>query len=103
MSSAAPLSVKRMQTRGIPNVTFHDDVEIPKEALWNLEPIDLDYEADGMHVTSYSYSEPVDQRDKTKGGLYSCKLLSPYRAIEWIYVDSLRNYNLTKNVRHQNF
>lgn len=99
MSSAAPFSVKRMQTRGIPNVTFHDDVEIPKEALWNLEPLELDYEADGMHVTSYSYTEPVDQHDKTKGGMYSCKLLSPYRAIEWIYVDSLRNYNLTKHFR----
>lgn len=32
-------------------------------------------------------------------GVHYCKLLSPARAMEWIYVDGLRYYNSMKSLK----
>ena len=47
---------------------------------------------------------PVDYKIKAVAGIHYCKVLSPARAMEWFYVDSLKPRNssflskLLKNV-----
>ena len=49
-----------------------------------------------MVVSSPAFKTPVDFWWRKAAGLHYCKLLSPARAMEWIYVDGLRaHYSLT--------
>ena len=45
-----------------------------------------------LEVQSIMMKTPTDFRIKPSAGMHYCKLLSPARAMEWIYVDSLRKY-----------
>jgi len=40
---------------------------------------------------------PVDYPISAAAGFHYCKLLSPYKAMEWIYVDSLFDHNGRNN------
>ena len=43
-------------------------------------------------VQSVMMRTPVDYGIKAAAGMHYCKLLSPARVMEWIYVDGLRKY-----------
>ena len=45
-----------------------------------------------MEVQSVMLRTPTDYPIKSAAGMHYCKLLSPARAMEWIYVDGLRKY-----------
>ena len=45
-----------------------------------------------LEVQSIMLKTPTDFHIKPSAGMHYCKLLSPARAMEWIYVDSLRKY-----------
>ena len=45
-----------------------------------------------LEVQSKMLKTPTDYYIKASAGMHYCKLLSPARAMEWIYVDGLRKY-----------
>ncbi|XP_072178676.1 uncharacterized protein [Diadema setosum] len=81
--SIAPDVVLQRMTRGY-DMIFQADIESSSEDEWLSTELDLTSLADGsLQVTSTSYFSEVE-------GVSYCKLLSPHRALEWLYVDSLR-------------
>uniref|UniRef100_A0A0B6Z683 Uncharacterized protein n=1 Tax=Arion vulgaris TaxID=1028688 RepID=A0A0B6Z683_9EUPU len=71
-------------------VIFEPDIVTDSEALWESTRLKLDTVDHVLHVTSISYQTANDQALSPYDGLFFCKLLAPDRALEWIYVDSLR-------------
>ncbi|CAL1535766.1 unnamed protein product [Lymnaea stagnalis] len=71
-------------------VLFEPDVIVDSEELWETTRLELVTKATTLHVTSTSYRTPNDETLGLLSGLFFCKLLPPDRALEWIYVDSLR-------------
>jgi hypothetical protein len=45
---------------------------------------------------------PTDYSISAAAGFHYCKLLSPFRALEWIYIDSLFDRNGIKNDHQEN-
>ena len=45
-----------------------------------------------LEVQSIMMKTPTDYYIKAAAGMHYCKLLSPARAMEWMYVDGLRKY-----------
>jgi len=77
-------------------MVFNDD-----DGPWNAGPLwiwkYMDYSkidaADGkkvLQVTAPYMATPVDYSIKAAAGFHYCKLMSPAKALEWIYIDSLR-------------
>ena len=70
---------------------FENDVESMNGGLWIYE--DLDYKEDktANTVSLKSKSLPLDEDQLVPifKSMHYCKLLSPFRAMEWIYIDSL--------------
>jgi len=42
-------------------------------------------------------STPTDFKIKASAGFHYCKILSPFRVLEWIYIDGLYDHNGIKN------
>ena len=74
----------RYKLRGQP-VNFFADGNVSSEIEWLAKRLTLEYTNEGLNVTSIAY------RDASSGKFY-CKLLSPYRALEFIYLDSMRGW-----------
>jgi hypothetical protein len=58
--------------------------------VWALSELGLQEDDVGLHVTSVGLLSPVDFQPDVVAGMHYCKSLSVYRALEWMYVDSLR-------------
>jgi hypothetical protein len=88
----------RFQSFGVPLGFNTEDQVILNGARWIWT--DLNYDAaqqsgsgekpDRFEVKSPTMTFPVDFFIKAAGGIHFCKLLSPARALEWIYTDGLR-------------
>ena len=50
-----------------------------------------------LEVQSIMMKTPTDYHIKAAAGMHYCKLLSPARAMEWMYVDGLRKYYSIKS------
>ena len=48
--------------------------------------------AEAVEVSAPCSHTPVSYLLKAAGGFHYCKLLSPARAMEWLYTDGLRNH-----------
>lgn len=64
---------------------------------WLFAKLELDYNTTGLTVTATRYKQPVSK--EIDSGQDDCTLLSPFRAMEWIYIDSLKDTksNMTKS------
>ncbi|GFN84838.1 titin [Plakobranchus ocellatus] len=82
---------ERYRKRGRP-LTFKDDVVYESESQWLAASLALDEDDKGLSVQSVALYVPMSSA--VFPGMYYCKVLSPYRAMEWINVDSLRPHNL---------
>ncbi|XP_069106210.1 uncharacterized protein [Argopecten irradians] len=100
LGQASPIAVSRFAKRGRP-VVAEADVEAPSVQLWMLQELQYDDDVDGVHVTSESYQVPYKASRASTSGLYFCKLLAPYRAMEWIYVDGLRKLDGLKSLESE--
>ena len=69
--------------RGQP-IIFEQDVMRTANMFWVPEPLQMWYDEEGLHVRSFAMVTPK---------LHYCKVISPYRAMEWVNVDSLRPYS----------
>lgn len=86
-STAHSRSIKRKS----PSITFNDDVISDSILSWATSSLGLEYGDNGaLTVTSYAFVVGPDEQRGKMAGTYHCKLISPYRAMEWFYIDSLK-------------
>ncbi|XP_041367374.1 uncharacterized protein LOC121381987 [Gigantopelta aegis] len=71
-------------------VIFHDDLLTQSDKAWEGSRLLVDTVGHELHVTGVSYKTPNSAALGKRAGLFYCKMLPPDRAMEWIYVDSLR-------------
>ena len=72
----------RYNVRG-KTIKFIDDRNTTFEILWEASYLGLNQNGTELFVSATRYFS----YDRTKDG---CTLLAPYRALEWIYIDSLK-------------
>ena len=67
--------------------------------LWIWKYIDYKDNAEKTEtlIQSPMMRTPTDYKIKSAAGFHYCKLLSPFRALEWIYIDSLYDRDGIKN------
>jgi hypothetical protein len=90
MKSASDAAKARFQKNGRPLVMVADVKPSPPAGpwwIWNY--LTYDDKGDRMEVSSYYAFYSLSAADYGAGNHY-CKLLSPARALEWIYTDGLR-------------
>ncbi|XP_067654544.1 uncharacterized protein [Haliotis asinina] len=90
LSSSSSVAKTRYQKRAVRKLVFKDDVQLSHGIQWAGQTLDLKETANALEVTSASLITAADYTTPSFAGMYFCKLLAPYRAMEWIYVDSLR-------------
>ena len=91
LNASSALAHNRSVERNSPSITFHDDVISGNILNWTVDSLNLRYGANGgLDVTSYALVVGPDDKSGKMVGTYHCKLLSPYRAMEWFYIDSLK-------------
>ena len=92
----APTSVIEIYKReGIPLVVGDDIGPLTNGPMWIWMPLSEKYENNNQgklvrEVRSPVMKTPLDHPIKPARGFHFCKLLSPARVMEWVYVDSQR-------------
>ncbi|XP_035828815.1 uncharacterized protein LOC101861622 [Aplysia californica] len=85
--ASTPDAKRRYQASNRP-IILADDICTDNGFSWSTQPLKLVEKDDGLHVQSVAMK--VSTRSILFPGVFYCKLLSPYRAMEWMNVDSLR-------------
>ena len=90
LDHAGPSALARFNKIGEP-LTFGNDLG-PYNAgpLWIYNPLKYEDSKTAMNIQSPMMHTPLDYGIKAAAGFHYCKLLSPARAMEWIYIDGLR-------------
>eukprot|EP01062_Namystynia_karyoxenos_P080552 TRINITY_DN8692_c0_g8_i1.p1 TRINITY_DN8692_c0_g8~~TRINITY_DN8692_c0_g8_i1.p1 ORF type:complete len:570 (+),score=159.60 TRINITY_DN8692_c0_g8_i1:75-1712(+) len=91
LQAASPSARARFQAKGRPLVMVADKSPFPPAGpwfIWNYLQYD-DKGTSGVQVQSWKVFYALDAAKYGAGNHY-CKLLSPARALEWIYTDGLR-------------
>ena len=71
---------ERYYSRGRP-IIFEEDAMRGMNILWVPSPLQMWEDKDGLHVRSVAMVTSTE---------HYCKVMSPYRAMEWVNIDSLR-------------
>ncbi|KAH9503336.1 hypothetical protein Btru_072766 [Bulinus truncatus] len=69
---------------------FEPDIEASSEEAWDGSRLNFNMYGSTLYVSSSVYKTPLNEDLERNNGLFYCKLLPPDRALEWIYVDSIR-------------
>ena len=77
----------RAQSR---QITFKDDIVYGTGLQWSSQPLVIEESDAGLVVQGVALVTSVTS--PFFPGMHYCKVLSPYRAMEWINVDSLRTH-----------
>lgn len=90
LKNADKNSVKRYQSKGELAVQT-DDRNTINGGLWIPVPLSFTESSDKskVEISSYAYRMGNDFPVEIFAGDHYCKLLSPFKVMEWIYVDSL--------------
>lgn len=88
-------TVKRFELKGQPLVFGKDFIICNAGPCWLLTPLKFSESSDktSMVVSSPQLTTPIDYFITSFAGVHYCKVLSPARAMEWLYVDGLRAHN----------
>ena len=97
LKNADQSTVARFQKYGVQMVMGEDEGPFDEGPVWIWTSLSYKNgtDSDGRQiceVRSVMLRTPTDYRIKLSAGMHYCKLLSPARATEWIYVDGLRKY-----------
>ena len=98
LQNAGSAAVARFQQNGVQMVMGEDEGPYNEGPVWIWKPLDYSDGKDPSSgrqtrvVRSVMMRTPVDYFISAAAGMHYCKLLSPARAMEWIYVDGLRKY-----------
>ena len=97
LQSTNKATLARFNKYGVPMVMGDDQGPYNVGPVWIWDP--LSYKKiksssgqDVIEVRSVMMRTPKDYSIKAAAGMHYCKLLSPARAMEWMYVDSLREH-----------
>ncbi len=95
LQNAASHTRARFQQYGVPMVMGEDKGPYNIGPLWIWTPLSYknaknETGGDIVEIRSVMMRTPADYGIKAAAGMHYCKLLSPARAIEWMYVDGLR-------------
>ena len=95
LSISGNKTVQRFQKFGEPMVMGEDEGPYNVGPLWIWNPLKYKQTKDSsgekiLLVQSVMMRTPIPYVIPVSAGFHYCKLLSPARAIEWIYVDGLR-------------
>ena len=105
LKNASNTTAARFQKFGEPYVMGDDEDPYNIGPVWILNPLKYKKTVgstgnDVVEIRSPMLRTPLDFYIKVIAGFHYCKLLSPARAMEWIYVDGLRDhYNIKKQRR----
>ena len=90
MKKAHQRVVQRHQKHG-QKLVMVDDRNTDNGGLWIIVPLSYTESNDKtkVEVSSYSYRMRADFPVEIFAGDHYCKILSPFKAMEWIYADSL--------------
>ena len=97
LCNASNVTVARFQKFGEPYVMGEDEGPYNVGPLWILDPLKFKKTVsssgdDTIEIRSPMLRTPLDFFIKVSAGFHYCKLLSPARAMEWVYVDGLRDH-----------
>ena len=96
LSNASNTTVARFQKFGEPYVMGEDEGPYDIGPLWIWDPLKYKKTTssgnDAIEIRSPTLRTPLDFYIKVIAGFHYCKLLSPARAMEWVYVDGLRDH-----------
>ncbi|XP_052106400.1 uncharacterized protein LOC127738939 [Mytilus californianus] len=88
-AKSSPMAKERYTSRGR-RIIFNDDVSVSSEFQWVRSQLDLNYNQTGLYVTAARFQTGMSEPTKSYSGQNDCTLISPFRAMEWIYIDSLK-------------
>ena len=93
LKHASPTAAARFTKIGQPLVMGQDIFLSNAGPAWIWNPMEYKESSDKSTVNVYAPSShtPVDYGLKAAAGFHYCKVLSPARAMEWIYIDGLRS------------
>ena len=101
-NTSSSTAVNRFKKFGVPMVMGTDRGSLGNGAIWIYTPMEYKQNIDSsgrdiLEVISIQLKTDVKYLVPIFAGIHYCKLLSPARAIEWIYVDGLRTHLSIKN------
>ena len=91
LDAASAGALQRYYSQGVPMVIGPDLGPFNNGPQWIWTPLSTEWSKDSFVVRSPSLKTPLDYPIKQVSGFHHCKLLSPARALEWIYIDSMRD------------
>ena len=91
INASSSKALTRYHQKGIPMIMGPDLGPYNNGPQWIWSPLTMELMGGKLQVSSPCLKTPLDFPIKKAGGMHYCKLLSPARALEWIYTDSLRN------------
>ncbi len=97
LQNASTITLARFTKYGVPMVMGEDKGPYNVGPIWIWDPLSYTMSKsvsgeDVMEVRSVMMRTPSDYAIKAAAGMHYCKLLSPARVMEWIYVDGLRDH-----------
>ena len=97
LENSGPITVSRFKEFGVQFVMGEDRGCLDNGGLWIYLPMVYSQSknstgGDIVIVESIQMKTPVTYKIGIFAGMHYCKLLSPARAMEWMYVDGLRKY-----------
>lgn len=90
------MAQSRYQAKGRP-IKFLNDVNVSSKNHWNRAYLHLTYNNTGLFVGATRFHTTETNPDSSISGQDDCTLLSPYRVMEWIYIDALKNSKPQRN------
>ncbi|KAK3101187.1 hypothetical protein FSP39_001620 [Pinctada imbricata] len=91
MTKSSKEAISRFQKSGR-KITFLNDTQTSSGPQWLAGNLNLKYSSSGMVVQSVVLKTNLDVILPSFAGQYYCKLLSPFRAMEFIYLDCMVPY-----------
>ena len=95
-------TLDRFKRLGEPMVMGEDKGPYNVGPIWIWDPLHYKHTTDStgnkvLEVSSVMMRTPVDFYIPLSAGFHYCKLLSPARAMEWLYIDGLRIHDSLNN------